>query len=219
METREEVLRAAASLFRTYADLHQAKGTPEGAEKAQRNADMADRIESVLASEVPGLPVAGYKPTQSPEAIALVNGFKADEERILRKLDDLKIDRDVLVDINWLYEGRRMIEVGFMLINRSVFQPGRVSLPEDSELCEHCEVSSEQQPQRPYDDFGPRVEGELAEPPGPVIVQLLRTSDSPTVVATWSDGYENSIDLRNYPNETEETIKSRLQNLRAKGHP
>lgn len=81
------------------------------------------------------LPVSGYKP-QTQEKVDLVNEFKADEERILRKLDALRdrrlaADGDRLADINWLYEGRRMIELGFMMVNRSVFQPGRASLPED----------------------------------------------------------------------------------------
>jgi len=83
------------------------------------------------------LPVSGYKP-QTESRVALVNGFKADEERILRKLDGLKYGTrpdpktgQPAVDVNWLFEGRRYIELGFMMVNRSIFQPGRVELPED----------------------------------------------------------------------------------------
>lgn len=75
-----------------------------------------------------GLPVAGYKP-QSDAKVSTVNGFKQDEERILRKLDELKADTDV--DQRWLALGRTGIEQAFMAINRSVFKPGRVKLPED----------------------------------------------------------------------------------------
>lgn len=88
-------------------------------------------------AEHKGLPVAGYKP-QSDEKVALVNGFKQDEERILRKLDSLSDDADmdiigVTVDKRFLAIGRTLLEQAFMAINRSVFQPGRVTLPEDTE--------------------------------------------------------------------------------------
>lgn len=86
------------------------------------------------------LPVSGYKP-QTTEKVDIVNGFKADEERILRKLDSLanvaraEANRgDVpTVDQRWLAIGRTQLEQAFMAINRSVFQPGRVSLPEDGQ--------------------------------------------------------------------------------------
>lgn len=86
------------------------------------------------------LPVAGYKP-QTQAKVDRVNGFKQDEERILRKLDALRSDFRpdpetgvANVDINWLFEGRRYIELGFMMVNRSIFQPGRAELPEDHEV-------------------------------------------------------------------------------------
>lgn len=82
-------------------------------------------------TEVPGLPVAGYKKTQSQEAIDLVNRFKQDEERLLRKLDRLKDDK--AYDQRWLAIGRTQLEEAFMFINRAVFVPGRVMLPEDPE--------------------------------------------------------------------------------------
>lgn len=75
-----------------------------------------------------GLPVSGYKP-QSDAKVSVVNGFKADEERILRKLDAMRDNPEV--DGRWLAIGRTQLEQAFMAINRSVFKPGRVELPED----------------------------------------------------------------------------------------
>lgn len=85
------------------------------------------------------LPVSGYKP-QAQDKIDLVNGFKADEERLLRKLDALRdLGRPTsdpfssgAVDQRWLAIGRTDLEKAFMAINRSIFQPGRVQLPEDA---------------------------------------------------------------------------------------
>lgn len=92
----------------------------------------------------PGLPVAGSRP-QSDAAIALVNEFKADEERLLRKLETQKdaTDRKRLSGANpadtadtaeamrWLAVSRTHFQEGFMALNRAVFQPARVKLPED----------------------------------------------------------------------------------------
>ena len=77
-----------------------------------------------------GLPVAGYQ-AQKPKAVAAVNRHKEIEERLLRVLDELKRDDDV--DQRWLATGRTDIEKGFMAINRAIFRPGRVKLPEDRE--------------------------------------------------------------------------------------
>lgn len=82
-----------------------------------------------LPAASPGLPVAGYRP-QDQSAIDRVNGFKADEERILRKLDAMQGDAGV--DQRWLAIGRTGLESSFMAINRSVFRPGRAALPEDA---------------------------------------------------------------------------------------
>jgi len=99
------------------------------------------------------LPVAGY--TSQPDAkVALVNEFKADEERLLRKLDKMKHSAELGLfgdrfdlsaaaiepkgkapeyDQALLAEARKTLMVGFMLLNRAVFQPQRIKLPEDSE--------------------------------------------------------------------------------------
>ena len=81
-----------------------------------------------------GLPVAGYKPTQPPEAIAAVNRLKEHEERALRVLDALAEDtaHGVLsVDGRWLAIARTQIQQGFMAAARAVFQPERIALPGD----------------------------------------------------------------------------------------
>lgn len=86
------------------------------------------------------LPVSGYKP-QTQAKVDLVNSFKAAEERILRMLDALRElpnaddpDAAPQIDQRWLAIGRTQIEQGFMAVNRSIFQPGRVErLPEDDE--------------------------------------------------------------------------------------
>lgn len=86
-----------------------------------------------------GLPVSGYRP-QSDDKVKIVNKMKAFEERVLRARDDIarlpapadaKTSDDVTVDKRWLAIGRTHIEHGFMAINRSIFQPGRVALPEE----------------------------------------------------------------------------------------
>jgi hypothetical protein len=76
-----------------------------------------------------GLPVKGYKP-QNQEKIDLVNANKELEERCLRQAERIKADPN--------YDGRMAalafthIQDAFMWLNRAVFQPARVSLPEDS---------------------------------------------------------------------------------------
>jgi hypothetical protein len=71
-----------------------------------------------------GLPVAGYQP-QPDWKVAVVNEFKKAEEAVLRALDKLVSSDDV--DKRWLAIGRTQIEQGFMAVNRSVFQPQRLT--------------------------------------------------------------------------------------------
>lgn len=98
------------------------------------------------------LPVHGY--TAQPDAkVALVNEFKQDEERLLRKLDTFATTRNIPVsaedmrnntismptvsswateiDQRWLAIARTKFEEAYMALNRAVFQPKRVQLPED----------------------------------------------------------------------------------------
>ena len=68
-------------------------------------------------------PIAGYKPL-SEDKIALVNQMKHYEEMLLRHLDLLDSSEDL--DPRWYAVGRRHIEQGFMELNRSIMQPGRI---------------------------------------------------------------------------------------------
>jgi len=82
-----------------------------------------------------GLPVQGYKPTQSAEAIDTVNRFKVLEERVLREIDvlmDGNTRDEPFVDPRLLAIGRTQLQGAFMFLARSIFQPQRISLPEDS---------------------------------------------------------------------------------------
>jgi hypothetical protein len=74
------------------------------------------------------LPVAGYK-AQSEERVKLVNANKQAEERLLRGLDALA--REPNIDQRWLKIAYTHFEQGFMALNRSIFMPERVKLPED----------------------------------------------------------------------------------------
>lgn len=76
-----------------------------------------------------GLPVSGYQ-AQSDDKVAVVNVNKALEERVLRQIDFLKDYSGV--DQRWLAIGRTQLEQAFMAINRAVFQPSRIALPEDA---------------------------------------------------------------------------------------
>jgi hypothetical protein len=76
-----------------------------------------------------GLPVSGYRP-QTTTAVDLVNENKRLEELSLRALDRLKDSG--MCDPRWLATGRTDLEKAWMAINRSVFQPSRVTLPEDT---------------------------------------------------------------------------------------
>lgn len=82
-------------------------------------------IERIRMVEHQPLPVAGY--TQQADAkVSLVNEFKADEERLLRKIEALT-DHDK----RWAAVAFTHFQQGFMALNRAVFQPNRVMLPED----------------------------------------------------------------------------------------
>lgn len=89
-----------------------------------------------------GLPVSGYQP-QSDANVKLVNYHKQWEERVLRHLDWLA--KQPGLDKRWIAIGRTGIEKSFMAINRAVFQPGRISLPEDK----LDGLAENQQPWRP----------------------------------------------------------------------
>lgn len=77
-----------------------------------------------------GLPVAGYQP-QTGTAVDLVNANKVLEERDLRVIDHLAELPDT--DKRMLAIGRTQIQQAWMWINRAVFKPSRVKLPEDGD--------------------------------------------------------------------------------------
>src|SRR5712691_5553418 len=77
------------------------------------------------------LPVHGYKP-QADDKVELVNQNKTYEEFCLRMLDRYAESPDI--DKRWLAIGRTHLEQAFMAINRAVFQPNRVKLPEAEAL-------------------------------------------------------------------------------------
>lgn len=77
-----------------------------------------------------GLPIHGYR-SQTGDKVDLVNWNKVTEELMLRRLDQLAGMEGV--DKRWLAIGRTQIEQGFMAVNRAIFKPDRVALPEDGE--------------------------------------------------------------------------------------
>lgn len=87
-------------------------------------------MDDTLGKKHEGLPVSGYK-SQSEASVAAVNANKATEERLLRTLDEMK--NNLHVDQRWLAVARTHFEEGFMAMNRSIFRPGRVQLPEDNQ--------------------------------------------------------------------------------------
>lgn len=82
-------------------------------------------------SEHKGLPVAGYR-AQGSAAVNRVNANKELEERVLRAIDEHLASG--YTDKRWVAIAKIDIEKGFMALNRSVFQPARVALPEDQAL-------------------------------------------------------------------------------------
>lgn len=82
-----------------------------------------------------GLPVAGYV-KQSMTNVQLVNQHKEMEERLLRHLETvdsfITSPLSQALDSRWLSIARTHFEQGFMALNRSVFKPQRIQLPEDN---------------------------------------------------------------------------------------
>lgn len=96
----------------------------------------------VHSGEHKGLPVAGYKPTQSVEAVELVNEGKEIQERVLRYLERLNNHKTAIAGDGFMqsYDGRALaiarthVETAFTFAARAVFQPQgvpRIKLPED----------------------------------------------------------------------------------------
>ena len=77
-----------------------------------------------------GLPVAGYLP-QSDDNVRAVNANKQAEERVLRLCDAMLRTGKTGVDHRWAQIARTHFQQGFMALNRAIFQPARIGLPED----------------------------------------------------------------------------------------
>lgn len=75
-------------------------------------------------------PIRGYT-DQSEVNKELVNINKELEERVLRIIDKYMNNADI--DKRWAAIAKTHLEQGFMALNRSVFKPQRIKLPEDSQ--------------------------------------------------------------------------------------
>lgn len=84
-----------------------------------------------MSKDIPGLPVKGYAPTQTLEAIAAVNKLKVLEEKFLRELDTLTIhlQNGNAPDQHWLSIARTHIQEGTMAAARAIFKPTRLEGP------------------------------------------------------------------------------------------
>ena len=75
------------------------------------------------------MPVAGYT-QQSENNVALANEGKRLEELYLRWID--KLAADPATDKRCAAEARTCVQTGAMWAVRSIFQPKRINLPEDT---------------------------------------------------------------------------------------
>lgn len=92
------------------APMNAAQGAPEGA----------------LTNGVAGLPVKGYRPTQEPWKVDLVNENKILEELVLRQIE-CHFSQPVDIDQRFVALARTKIQEAFMALNRAVFQPERLA--------------------------------------------------------------------------------------------
>jgi len=80
-------------------------------------------------SENKGLPVKGYV-NQSDKNVSLVNENKVLEERVLRQIDTIRSGGSDY-DQRMVAIANTKIQEAFMWLNRAVFQPTRITLPDD----------------------------------------------------------------------------------------
>lgn len=98
-------------------------------------------------TEHSGLPVHGYT-KQSDDKIAIVNENKILEERLIRRCEELidhiseyescvnmktSIVKGHPYDARWLRIAITHFQEGFMAMNRAIFNPERIILPEDKQ--------------------------------------------------------------------------------------
>jgi hypothetical protein len=119
------VIAIAVSLILVAIILAQPVKSMGDAEKVLRSYPMGENNGRV--SPGPGT-VKGYT-TQTQDAVDLVNGNKQTEEMILRLMDGLA--KDGRADPRWLAVARTHFEQGYMALNRAIFKPERIRLPNE----------------------------------------------------------------------------------------
>lgn len=103
---------------------------PRCAQNEREYAASKAEVSDVHQVPVVGLPVAGYKKTQPQWALDLVNENKILEEKILRQIDG-HAELGAKLDQRAVALARTKIQEAFMWLNRGVFQPERIDLPEE----------------------------------------------------------------------------------------
>lgn len=106
------------------------------------------------------LPVPGYT-TQSSARVAIVTQNKQLEERVLRQIDRIAGRSPFILDASefdqrWVALGRSQIELGFMALNRAIFQPQRVALLDEAG------------PETAWDEAGPETAWLIEDASSPV---------------------------------------------------
>lgn len=82
-----------------------------------------------MAETHKGLPVSGYV-DQGADKVAIVNANKELEERCIRAAEEIQATPGM--DQRMAALAITGLQQAFMWLNRSVFQPSRVKLPEDA---------------------------------------------------------------------------------------
>lgn len=80
-------------------------------------------------TENKGLPVKGYV-GQSDKNVAIVNANKELEERVLRQIDSIR-NAGSDYDQRMVALANTKIQEAFMWLNRAIFQPTRIKLPDE----------------------------------------------------------------------------------------
>lgn len=122
---------------------HAAAGKTKNLERLEMKKFKSHKVVEAANDNQP-LPVAGYRP-QSDDKVDVVNKHKILEERTLRRIDQLRHENAVArsAEAPEPYDSRMLalaftgIQDAFMWLNRAVFQPDRVALPEDEDDAAH----------------------------------------------------------------------------------
>lgn len=211
MGARLEALTAAAKQFRSYEEFHYAKKTEEGNNKALTNGLMAEQMERALStngdfsigSDVwPGLSKLVEEDGELTQVLGKILGAGGaihhwDGSNLAQRAEEEIAD--VLAAIDYFVEKNKVLRVHVIQNRRN----DKLKLF------------------RSWHDDTPPLPGdpteELVDFGGARIDRLQLWEGSTMVKAIWTDGYENSLDLRNYPAEDEPMIRRRLESLRSQG--